>query len=34
MATKKTTGSKAKRTRFSAEFKQQALLRSVTDGVL
>lgn len=33
MATKKATGSKAKRTRFSAEFKQQALLRAVKDGV-
>ena len=31
---KKTTGlKKAKRNRFSAEFKQQALLRAVKDGV-
>ena len=33
MATKKTVGSKAQRTRFSVEFKQQALLRAVKDGV-
>ena len=33
MATKKTVGSKAKRSRFSVEFKQQALLRAVKDGV-
>lgn len=33
MATKKTVGSKGRRTRFSAEFKQQALLRAVKDGV-
>ena len=32
MTTKKMEG-KAKRQRFSAEFKQQALLRSVKDGV-
>ena len=33
MATKKTTGSKTKRSRFSTEFKQQALLRAAKDGV-
>lgn len=33
MATKKTDGRKTRRTRFSAEFKQQALLRAVKDGV-
>lgn len=33
MATKKAVGPKTGRTRFSAEFKQQALLRAVKDGV-
>ncbi len=33
MATKKAGGSRTKRTRFSAEFKQQALLRAVKEGV-
>jgi transposase len=31
--TKKKAGPKAERTRYSAEFKQQALLRAVKDGV-
>lgn len=31
--TKKTAGAKGDRKRFSAEFKQQALLRAVKDGV-
>ena len=33
MAVKKAGGSRTKRTRFSAEFKQQALLRAVKEGV-
>lgn len=33
MATKKTVERQARRARYSAEFKQQALLRAVKDGV-
>ena len=33
MATKKAAGTRGKRARFSTEFKQQALLRAVKDGV-
>lgn len=33
MTTKKKAGTKVQRTRYSAQFKQQALLRAVKDGV-